>query len=182
MFKQSITVLSIAAALGLASTGVMAQSATPAKPMTTIGVTPQDAQEATQKATPRADTATLVRTEPSAADQARDMTNDAKSKSKPKTSTTEPTKPAATSSTHRAKSAPPPGDVKSQTTTGTVTNTTTPSQAMGITGTMPGADATTGDATNTHDNAKKATDANSSGKGKSVDAMGNHSTDTKSKP
>lgn len=182
MFKQSLTVLSIAAALGFASTGVMAQSAAPAKPMTSVGVTPQDAQEATQKATPRADTGTLVRTEPSAAEQARDMTDGAKNKAKPKKSTAQATKPAATSSTHRAKSAPPPGDVKSQTTTGTVTNTTTPSQAMGITGTVPGADATTGDATNTRDNAKKATDAHSAGKEKAVDAMGNHSTDAQKKP
>ena len=188
MFNHTITALSIAAALGLATTGVLAQSATTTKPVTSVGVTPQDAQEATQKATPRSDTGTLVRTEPSAAERARDMTNDGKNSEKPKKSisqksTSQKTPPPKNSSGERAKSAPPVSDPKSQTTTGTVTNTTTPGMAMGITGTVPGADDTTGDATNTRDNAKKGDAAKPSGTGKSVDAMGNHkSSDTKSKP
>ena len=60
MFNHTIKALSIAAALGLATTGVVAQTATPNQPATSVGVTPQDAKEATEKATPRSDTGTLV--------------------------------------------------------------------------------------------------------------------------
>lgn len=182
MFTHTITALSIAAALGLATTGALAQSATTTKPVTSVGVTPQDAQEATEKATPRADTGTLVRTEPSAAERVHDMTNGAKSSTQPKKSSAQKTSTAPTPSSHRANAAPPVNDPKSNKTTGTVTNSTTPSAAMGITGTVPGAEDTTGDVTNTRDNAKKGDAAKPSGTGKSMDAMGNHNSGSKSKP
>ena len=177
MFTHPIKALSIAAALSLAANGAWAQSAPSPQPVTTIGVTPQDTKEATEKATPRADTGTLVRTEPSAAERAREMTGKAKSTAKPKKATA-----PKTNSSHRANAAPPVNDPKSQKTTGTVTNSTTPSSAMGITGTVPGATDTTGDVTNTRDNAKKGNAASPSGNAKSVDAMGNHSSGTQSKP
>ncbi len=181
MFHHTLTALSIAAALGLATTGALAQGAT-TQPVTSVGVSPQDAQEATEKSTPRADTGTLVRTDTSAAERARDMTSDAKKSDKLPKATSLKTAPPKASSSHRANAAPPVSDPKSHTTTGTVTNTTTPSQAMGITGTVPGASDTTGDVTNTRDNAKKGNAANPSGSGKSVDAMGNHTSGTPIKP
>ena len=177
MFHHPIKTLSIAAAFSLAAMGAVAQSPSNPQPVTRIGVTPQDAKEATQKAPQRADTGTLVRTEPSAADRARDMGSDAKSSAKPPKATA-----PKTDSSHRAKSAPPVHDPKSQKTTGTVTNSTTPSAAMGMTGTFPGATDTTGDATNTRDNAKKGDAASSPGTAKPVDAMGNRSGGAPSKP
>lgn len=102
-----------------------------------------------EKASPNAETGTLVRTEPSVEKRARS-----------------PTKDAA-----KGHATPRPAGIPANKTTGTVTNTTTPSAAMGITGTVPGADDTTGDATNTHDNAQKNQD---SATGAPVDAMGNH--------
>ena len=182
MFHHTLTALSIAAALGLATTGALAQSAPTTKPVTSVGVAPQDAQEATKKATPRADTGTLVRTDPSAAERARDMTSPGKKSDKPQKSASPKTAPPKASSSHRANAAPPVNDPKSHTTTGTVTNTTTPSQAMGITGMVPGASDTTGDVTNTRDNAKKGSSASPSGTGKSMDAMGNYGSGTPSKP
>lgn len=80
MLKNSIKTLSLGAVLALAATGAFAQTTnnstvntnqTPA----TIGVSPQEANEANQKAVPRSDTGTLVRTEPTAAEQARDAAN-----------------------------------------------------------------------------------------------------------
>lgn len=182
MFHYSLTALSIAATLGLATTGALAQSATTIKPVTSVGVAPQDIQEATEKATPRADTGTLVRTDPSVAERARDMTGTGTKSDKPQKSTSPKTVPPKASYSHRANAAPPVSDPKSHTTTGTVTNTTTPSQAMGITGMVPGASDTTGDVTNTRDNAKKNNAASPSGTGKSMDAMGNYSSGTLSKP
>ena len=44
------------------------------QPTTAIGVTPQTAAEANQKAVPRSDTATVVRTSPNAADATRNAT------------------------------------------------------------------------------------------------------------
>lgn len=177
MFKHPIKALSIAAALALAAHGAWAQSATSPQPVTSIGVTPQEAQQATEKAAPRADTGTLVRTEPSTAERARNMDSAAMSKAKPQKATA-----SKSNSSHRAKSAPPVNDPKSQKTTGTVTNTTTPSAAMGITGTVPGATATTGDVTNTRDNAKKDSSASPSDTAKPMDAMGNRPSGTPSKP
>ena len=59
-----------AAALLLAL-GAAAASAQPAPPPTTVGVSPATATEAEKKAVPRADTGTMVRTAPTAADRTR---------------------------------------------------------------------------------------------------------------
>lgn len=85
MLNQSLKFLTLGAALALAATGAWAQAASTkaAAPETKVGVTPQDAKEAAQKAAPAADTATLVRTGPSAADGASDLTKDAKEAVKP---------------------------------------------------------------------------------------------------
>lgn len=183
--------LAIAAALALgagAATG--ADTATTAVPATTIGVHPQDAKEALQKASPRADTGTLVRTSESAEKRARELGKDiqdetpntraAPAKVHNTTATPLPASaPAATTATarepQRAASTPRPADVPGHKTTGTVTNTTTPNAAMGLTGTLPGADDTTGDATNTRDNAHKGQGTTTDGSRASgaTDAMGN---------
>ena len=155
MFKHSLKTLSAGTVLALAASGVWAQTAnTATTPSTTIGVTPQDAKEATQKAVPRADTGTLVRTEPSAADRASDMAKDAKDAATPNTRSNTPTAAPMGTTTNRTATgnANPSEPRNSNTTTGTVNNTTTPSQAMGISGTLPGSAPTSGDATNTRNN------------------------------
>ena len=162
MLKHSLKTLSAGTVLALAATGVWAQTATTANPAsTTIGVTPQDAREATQKAVPRADTGTLVRTDPSAADRASDMAKDAKDAVTPNTPNTPSTSntrsnttaaPMGTTNRTATGNANPSEPRNSNTTTGTVNNTTTPSQAMGISGTLPGSAPTSGDATNTRNN------------------------------
>ncbi len=147
MLKHSIKALSAGAALVLAASSVWAQTATTPSgttvnpPATNVGVDPQDAREATRKAVPRTDTGTLVRTEPSAAERASDMTKDAKNAMTPDTR-----------NTGNTRNANPSEPRNSGSTTGTVNNTTTPNAAMGISGTMPGADATSGDATNMRNN------------------------------
>lgn len=147
MMKHSIKALTAGAALVLATTGAWAQTSTGTNgstvttPSTTIGVTPQDAREAAQKAVPRADTGTLVRTEPSAAAKAENMAKDAKDAVTPDSRSTAPT-----------GTANPSEPRNTGTTTGTVNNTTTPNAAMGINGTVPGSAATSGDATNTRNN------------------------------
>jgi len=81
MFKNTIKTLSLGGAvLALAATSAFAQ--TPANSTVnsnqtpaTVGVTPQAANEANQKAVQRPDTATLVRTDDTAAQQARDAAN-----------------------------------------------------------------------------------------------------------
>ncbi len=100
MLKNSIKTLSLGgAALTLVATAAFAQTPnstvnttqTPA----TIGVTPQTANEANQKAVQRSDTATLVRTDDTAAQQARDAANRAQSNATPNTmSSTAPAAPA----------------------------------------------------------------------------------------
>ena len=78
--KNYIKSIPLAAVLALALSSVSAQTTAPmgaASATTTIGVTPQEAAMATQKAVPRSDTATLVETAPSAADKARSTLNDA---------------------------------------------------------------------------------------------------------
>ena len=155
MFKHSLKTLSAGTVLALAASGAWAQTAnTATTPSTTIGVTPQDAKEATQKAVPRADTGTLVRTEPSAADRASDMAKDAKDAATPNTRSNIPTAAPMGTTTNRTATgnANPSEPRNSNTTTGTVNNTTTPSQAMGISGTLPGSAPTSGDATNTRNN------------------------------
>lgn len=72
MLKTSAKTLSLAAALALTTMGAWAQaSSTP----TTVGTTPQEARQATRNAVPQADTATLVRTGPSATQRAGDATH-----------------------------------------------------------------------------------------------------------
>ena len=169
----STQVLSIAAALAFAATAAVAEDTTrsstsPAPATTTIGVTPQDAQEAMKKASPNADTGTLVRTEPSVDKRARTQARDAKNNTHP----------------GNANTTPRPAGVPRNKTTGTVTNTTTPNAAMGITGTVPGADNTSGDATNTRDNADKGK-SGASGTADTtqpMDTMGNRRSSTPSKP
>ncbi|AVP56511.1 hypothetical protein [Pulveribacter suum] len=79
MPKHALKTLTIAATLALAASASWAQtSSTVNPPETKVGVTPEDAKEATQKAVPRSDTGTVVRTGPSAAERAGDMTEDAK--------------------------------------------------------------------------------------------------------
>lgn len=192
-----------ATAAGTAQDSTSAGTATTTVPATTIGVHPQDAKEALQKASPRADTGTLVRTSESAEKRARELGKDIKDKMPDATPAPAPAKvhsstatpmpatpaaapPAATRQPQRPASAPHPADVKANKTTGTVTNTTTPNAAMGITGTLPGADDTTGDATNTRDNAHKGQGgaAGKSSTSGSTDAMGNRTSTpaTSSKP
>ena len=148
MFKHSVKALSVGAAIVLATTGAWAQTPSTATPPTTVGVTPQEAREATQKAVPRADTGTLVRTEISPADRAKSMADD------PKNAVTPNMRSNGSMNNNNANPSEPRS---SGSTTGTVNNTTTPSQAMGITGTVPGTAATTGDATNTRNNPGTAT-------------------------
>ena len=65
----------LGAILALAAAGAFAQTPaptiTPSATPEAVGVSPQTAAEANQKAVPRSDTATLVRTSPSATDQAK---------------------------------------------------------------------------------------------------------------
>lgn len=67
--------ITLAAVLTLAAGGAFAQTPAPAmQPSSTpntVGVSPQNAAEATQKAVPRSDTGTVVRTSPSAVDKAK---------------------------------------------------------------------------------------------------------------
>jgi hypothetical protein len=69
----------LAVVLALTVASASAQTAAPvaatASAPTTVGVTPKEAAEATQKAVPRSDTATLVRTSPSPANKASDAIN-----------------------------------------------------------------------------------------------------------
>lgn len=78
--KNYIKSIPLAAVMALALGSVSAQTTAPmgaASAATTIGVTPQEAAMATQKAVPRSDTATLVKTAPSATDKARSTMNNA---------------------------------------------------------------------------------------------------------
>ena len=92
------TALVLGAAAVSAQTNGPAATGTAAQPTTSIGVTPQAAAEATKKAVPRSDTATVVRTSPNAADAAGSTapSNDA---------TTPVTTSAATGSSEMAKPA-----------------------------------------------------------------------------
>ena len=77
MSKHFIKALSAGVAIAFAAGGAWAQAAnsgstanTATTPESKVGVTNQDAKEATRKAVPRADTGTLVRTGPTATEQA----------------------------------------------------------------------------------------------------------------
>ncbi|WP_449594953.1 hypothetical protein [Polaromonas sp.] len=65
----------MSAILALAAAGAFAQAPapaiTPSSAPEAVGVSPQTAAEANQKAVPRSDTGTLVRTSPSATDKAK---------------------------------------------------------------------------------------------------------------
>ncbi|WP_027995063.1 hypothetical protein [Simplicispira psychrophila] len=174
----SIRILPLAAALALVTTTGMAQdttrSSTPAasSAITTVGVTPQDTQEAMKKASSNTQTGTLVRTESASAKRAHAKAKDI-----------HPSK-THTPSTAGQQQAPRPAGVAGHKTSGTVTNTTTPSAAMGITGMVPGAKATTGDASNTRDNADKG-NGNAFGAvdtAQPMDTMGNRGSSTPRKP
>jgi hypothetical protein len=77
--NRFIKSIPLAAALALTVASASAQTAAPvaatASAPTTVGVTPKEAAEATRKAVPRSDTATLVRTSPSPANKASDALN-----------------------------------------------------------------------------------------------------------
>ena len=68
-----LTSVSVGALLAFAAAGAFAQTTPPASGASApgaVGVTPQDAAKANQQAVPRSDTATVVRTAPSAATRA----------------------------------------------------------------------------------------------------------------
>lgn len=68
-FSAPLAALFASAVLSVAATGAIAQTAPAISTTnpTTVGVTPQDASEAMDKAVPRSDTATVVRTDEPAA-------------------------------------------------------------------------------------------------------------------
>ena len=71
--NRHLTSLSVGAILAFTVAGAFAQSTPPASSASApgaVGVTPQDAAKANQQAVPRSDTATVVRTAPSAATRA----------------------------------------------------------------------------------------------------------------
>ena len=120
MLKHSMKSLALGAALSLTAGGTWAQTA--ATPATNIGVTPQNAQEAMQKAAPQPNTGTLVRTEPSAATQAGEAANNVGNTVTPNTRATAP---AAGSTAARTDAT---GNTSA---TGTTNNTNMPGTSMG---------------------------------------------------
>ena len=69
------TALIAGSSVAFAQTSTMpAMGASQPTPTTSVGVTPQAAAEATKKAVPRSDTATVVRTSPNAVDATRNAT------------------------------------------------------------------------------------------------------------
>lgn len=88
MLNHSMKNLVLGAALALAAGATLAQSTT--TPANNIGVTPQSANEATQKAVPQADTGTVVRTAPSAATRAEEAAKDIGNAVTPNTRATAP--------------------------------------------------------------------------------------------
>ena len=79
-FVKPLSTLLAGALLSVAATSAMAQTTPVPSNPTTVGVTPQDAAEAARKAIPRADTGTVVRTDESVADRAREAVDAAKPK------------------------------------------------------------------------------------------------------
>lgn len=99
----------LAAVLAFSLSSVSAQTPAPmgtASAPTTIGVTPQEAARATQKAVPRSDTGTLVQTAPTAADKARSVMNDNKTITTPAAATTTTAAPMRSSTGNGAVRAP----------------------------------------------------------------------------
>ena len=77
--NRYIKLIPLGAVLALTVASVSAQTTAPAGAASapaTLGVTPQEAAEANQKAVPRSDTGTVVRTSPSPADRASDAMSD----------------------------------------------------------------------------------------------------------
>ena len=100
MSSHLFKALTLGATLALGAGGTWAQTTAPSdQPVTTIGVTPQDAKEATQKAEPATDTGTLVRTDASAADHAKEATKEVKEAITPGTKATAKKSPATSKST-----------------------------------------------------------------------------------
>lgn len=86
--NRYIKLIPLGAVLALTVASVSAQTTAPAGTASApaaVGVTPQEAAEATQKAIPRSDTGTVVRTSPSPADRASDAMSNSRTGS---TSTT----------------------------------------------------------------------------------------------
>src|SRR5690606_961775 len=99
MSSHLFKVLTLGATFALGAGGTWAQTTAPSdKPVTTIGVSPQDAKEATQKSAPADDTATLVRTDESAADQAKEASKKVKKVITPDAKDTAKTTPSASKS------------------------------------------------------------------------------------
>ncbi len=76
MLKSTSYASAVGALLICASAATMAQSSpnsAASAPTTSVGLSPQVAASASQKAVPRSDTATVVRTGPTAPDKAREM-------------------------------------------------------------------------------------------------------------
>ncbi len=141
IFSAPLSALLASAVLSVAATGAMAQTTPPMTNPTTVGVTPQEAAEAARKAVQRTDTGTVVRTDESAAEKARNAADAARTNV-----------PATRSNTPSAANPPPmttntdataPINTTSPTNTsprGTtpVTATETPSSVSGNTSNMNG--------------------------------------------
>lgn len=125
MSSHLLKALTLGATLALGAGGTWAQVTAPAnQPVTTIGVTLEDAKEATKKAQPAEDTGTLVQTDASIAERAKDASKEAKKaitpdSSKPaakKPSTDKKAKPKAPAKATSKEVSPNPNDAISGTT------------------------------------------------------------------
>ena len=104
----------LGAVLALVASSAFAQTAAPAMPASastpaTVGVAPRVAAEALQKAVPRNDTGTLVRTTPAAADKAKaamDNTTSSSTNSTPSSTTAAPSSATTMPMDDAAKPAP----------------------------------------------------------------------------
>lgn len=103
--KSSLKLIPLAVLLAFGAAGVSAQTPAPmtaASNPTKVGVTPQDAAEATQKAVPRKDTATLVKTSPTAEEKAKAAMSNDTPMTNATTATTTTSKPMKTKRAARA--------------------------------------------------------------------------------
>lgn len=98
---RTVLVGSVLAASSLAAFA-QTTGATPSTPPTPVGVTPQAAAAANQKAVPRTDTATVVRTGPTAAERMENIASEVMPNST-STSTTAPNVSATESGVRPAK-------------------------------------------------------------------------------
>ncbi|PWW46964.1 hypothetical protein [Melaminivora alkalimesophila] len=119
MSNRTLTGLALAAGLALTAGGAWAQAGNAASPTTattpstTVGTTDQEARQATREAVPRSDTATLVRTGPSAAERAADMTKNDDGNAPPAT----PSQALRSNDAHRDGAAAASGAATSTSTT-----------------------------------------------------------------